>query len=417
MFADDIKRLAKIDMPLRKRFQKMPYHLSNGALTNPRARNLFKLWRVLIGCSAASVCLVFSGCHLNISPSTPTPKVTPENIVPTVQAAVETPTTAPLEQMQPTSPKQLAIPELVQRISPAVVHISTEELIEDAFGRSVPTGGVGTGFIISEDGFVVTNEHVISGGNSILVTLTDGRSSTANLIGSDAVTDLAILKIELSNLTVAPLGQSASLQVGETVVAIGHALDLPGGPTVTVGVISALDRTLTNLGPTGSTLSNLIQADASINPGNSGGPLLDVFGRVVGINSAGIQGTENLGFAISIDGAQEIIEELVVNGRIERGFLGIASGTITRSIARRFDLPVETGVFVLRVSPGSSAEKGGLLPGDIITGLGGDRIDDQGDLTRILARNKPGAQVEITYIREEDTNSRISQIVLGRRPR
>lgn len=404
-------------MSLLKPSRKIPYHLSNVELTNLGAGNLFKLWRVVIGCSVASVCLVFGACQLNLSTSPTTPKARPENVVPTVLAKAETPTIEQLEQMQPTSSNQLAIPELVQRISPAVVHISTEEVIDDAFGRSVPAGGVGTGFIISEDGLVVTNEHVIGGGTSILVTLTDGRSSIAKLIGSDAVTDLAILKIELNNLTVAPLGQSSTLRVGETVVAIGHALDLPGGPTVTVGVISALDRTLTNLGPKGSTLSNLIQADASINPGNSGGPLLDVLGRVVGINSAGIQGTENLGFAISIDGAQEIIKELVANGRIERGFLGIASGTITRSIARRFALPVETGVFVLRVTPGSSAEKGGLLPGDIITGLGGDRIDDQGDLTRVLARNKPGAQVEITYIREEETNSRISQIVLGRRPR
>ena len=311
---------------------------------------------------------------------------------------------------------ELSIPELVRRISPAVVHISTEEVTVNASGQAIPSGGVGTGFIIDGDGLVVTNEHVISGANSILVTLTDGRDAEAELIGSDSLTDLAILKIDLSDLTVAPLGRSADLQVGETVVAIGHALDLPGGPTVTVGVVSALNRTLTNIGSGGATLSDLIQTDASINPGNSGGPVLDALGRVVGINSAGIQGTENLGFAISIDGAREIINELIANGRIERGFLGIVSATVTQSIARRFELPVESGVFIDQVSAGSAAAAGGLRPGDIVIGLAGDMIDDQGDLTRVLARNKPGAEVEVIYVRGEETEPQTTMVVLGTRP-
>lgn len=312
--------------------------------------------------------------------------------------------------------RPLTIPELVRCISPAVVHISTEDVTVNAGGRPVPSGGVGTGFIIDASGLVVTNEHVISGARSIRVTLTDGRDTEAELIGSDPLADLAVLSIDLADLTVAPLGRSADLQVGETVVAIGHALDLPGGPTVTVGVVSALDRTLTSVGPGGATLSDLIQTDASINPGNSGGPVLNTLGQVVGINSAGIQGTENLGFAISIDGAREIIDELIANGRVERGFLGIVSATVTRSIARRFDLQASAGVFIDQISPGSGAEAGGLRPGDIIIGLAGDSIDDQGDLSRTLARNKPGSAVEVIYVRGEDAGPQTTTVVLGNRP-
>lgn len=310
----------------------------------------------------------------------------------------------------------LTIPELVRRISPAVVHISTEEVTVNAGGRPVPSGGVGTGFIIDASGLVVTNEHVISGARSIRVTLTDGRDAEAELIGSDPLADLAVLRIDLADLTVAPLGRSADLQVGETVVAIGHALDLPGGPTVTVGVVSALDRTLTNVGPGGATLSDLIQTDASINPGNSGGPVLNTLGQVVGINSAGIQGTENLGFAISIDGAREIIDELIANGRVERGFLGVVSATVTRSIARRFELQASAGVFIDQIAAGSPAAIGGLRPGDIIIGLAGDSIDDQGDLSRTLARNKPGSAVEVIYVRGEEAGPQTTTVVLGTRP-
>ena len=310
----------------------------------------------------------------------------------------------------------MSIPELVRRVSPAVVHISTEEMTVDQFGRATPTGGVGTGFIIDAEGHVVTNAHVVAGAKAIRVTLTDGRDTEAELVGADALTDLAVLKIDLADLTVAMLGPSMELEVGETVVAMGHALDLPGGPTVTVGVVSALDRTLTDVGSQGSTLSDLIQTDASINPGNSGGPLLDPEGRVVGISSAGIVGTENLGFAISIDGARAIIDELISSGSIERGFLGIVSATITRGIARRFGLPVSAGVYVDRVTAGSAAAAAGLRPGDIIVELAGEPVDDQGDLSRALARNKPGSEVEVRYVRGEGAGELTTRVVLGTGP-
>ncbi len=310
----------------------------------------------------------------------------------------------------------LTVPELVKIISPAVVHISTRQLAIDALGRAVPEGGVGTGFIIDNFGHILTNNHTIADADRILVTTTDGRALEADLIGSDPQTDVAVLQIDPENTSVAPLGESATLQVGEQVVAIGHALDLPGGPTVTVGVVSALDRTLTNVDGAGWTLSDLVQTDASINPGNSGGPLLNMMGKVVGINTAGILESQNVGFAISIDSLKPIIDELITNGRIERGFIGIITATVTRSIARQNDLPVEQGVFVLEVSTGTAAARGGLQRGDIIVELAGNDVSDSGDLSRILAMNKPGSTVEVRFHREDETDARTVQVTLGSRP-
>ncbi len=366
--------------------------------------------------AVAAACAPGSSPAANEAPVAPAATAPPVRIGEPEPAPVEEPSGDRAIQLEFEPDGPLTIPELVRRISPAVVHISTEDVTVNASGRPVPTGGVGTGFIIDANGLVVTNEHVISGARAIRVTLTDGRDTEAELIGSDPLADLAVLKVDLTGLTVAPFGRSADLQVGQTVVAIGHALDLPGGPTVTVGVVSALDRTLTNVGPGRATLSDLIQTDASINPGNSGGPVLDMLGRVVGINSAGIQGTENIGFAISIDGAREIIDELIAHGRVERGFLGIVSATVTRSIARRFELPASAGVFIDQISSGSAAAAGGLRPGDIIIGLAGDTIDDQGDLSRVLARNKPGSEVQVIYVRGEEPEPQTTVVVLGARP-
>ena len=312
--------------------------------------------------------------------------------------------------------ESLTVPDLVKLISPAVVHISTRQLSVDSLGRPVPEGGVGTGFVIDNFGHVLTNNHLIGGADRILVTTTDGRALEADLIGSDSQTDVAVLQIDPENTSVAPLGESATLQVGEQVVAIGHALDLPGGPTVTVGVVSALDRTLTNVDGAGWTLSDLVQTDASINPGNSGGPLLNMMGKVVGINTAGILESQNVGFAISIDSLKPIIDELITNGRIERGFIGIITATVTRSIARQNDLPVEQGVFVLEVSTGTAAARGGLQRGDIIVELAGNDVSDSGDLSRILAMNKPGSTVEVRFHREDETDARTVQVTLGSRP-
>ncbi len=312
--------------------------------------------------------------------------------------------------------RALTVPDLVKMISPAVVHISTRQLAVDTLGRPVPEGGVGTGFIIDEFGHVLTNNHVVADAKRILVTTSDGRAIEADLIGRDPQTDVAVLQIDPEDIAVVQLGESAGLEVGEQVVAVGHALDLPGGPTVTVGVVSALDRTLTDVDGAGQTLSALIQTDAFINPGNSGGPLTNMSGKVVGINTAGIIGSQNVGFAISIDSLKPIIDELITNGRIERGFLGIVTATITRFIARQNELPVEYGVYVVEVSPGTGAARAGLRRGDIIIELAGDEVSDAGDLSRILAQHKPGSTVDVRFHRSDDTRVRTVEVTLGTRP-
>lgn len=310
----------------------------------------------------------------------------------------------------------LTVPELVKMIAPAVVHISTEQVAVDAQGRAIPQGGVGTGFIIDASGHVITNNHVVAGAKSVLVTLANGRAIEATLVGRDSQTDLAVLRIDGGGLTVVDLGNSADLEVGDQVVAIGQALDLPGGPTVTVGVVSALGRTLSDVDGQGTTLSALIQTDASINPGNSGGPLLNMTGRVVGINTAGIVGSENVGFAISIDSAKAIIAELVKNGQVERGYLGIGTATVTRSIARQNKLPVDRGVYLLQVGPGTPAERAGLRRGDIMVELGGTPVNDSGDLSRILALHKPGATVDVKLHRSGTSGVQSVKVTLGIRP-
>ncbi|MCY4112134.1 MAG: trypsin-like peptidase domain-containing protein, partial [Chloroflexi bacterium] len=221
--------------------------------------------------------------------------------------------------------RAVTIPDLVDLARPSVVHIATEVATSDTSGPARPGGGVGTGFIISADGYIVTNNHVVAGADRVVVTFpppeaaatdaseTNGtpganrrhldHAADAEIVGRDPQTDLAVLRVDVEGLTPLALGTSADLRIGEVVVAIGHALDLPGGPTVTAGVVSAIGRVLTNIGPQRLTLSDLIQTDASINPGNSGGPLLNLYGEVVGVNSAGAGAAEGIGFAIAIDNA------------------------------------------------------------------------------------------------------------------
>ena len=313
------------------------------------------------------------------------------------------------------TPVSLSVPDLVEMIRPGVVHIANEQVAIDLLGREVPSQGVGTGFIVDKQGHVVTNDHVVAGARRILVTLWDGRDVEATVVGRDPQTDVAVLKIATSDLPVVNLGQSSKLRVGEQVVAIGHALDLPGGPTVTAGVVSALERAITNAEGAG-TLSDLIQSDASINPGNSGGPLLNMRGEVVGINVAGIVGSENVGFAISIDGAKPIIAELINRGVVQRGFLGIVTATITRSIARQNGLPVDSGVFILNVGLNTPASAVGLMRGDIIVEIAGVAVKDSGDLSRILVQHKPGSKVTVKFYRGDAQSARSVEVVLAERP-
>ena len=289
-----------------------------------------------------------------------------------------------------TSTGALTPVELVKLLRPSVVHIQAD-------------GAVGTGFIIDSDGHIVTNNHVITGGTntvarSITVTLSDGSEQTASVVGRDRATDLAVLQIAAGGLDPIGLGQSSRLQVGEDVLAMGHALNLPGGPTVTTGVVSALNRTIEE---DDISILDAIQTDASINPGNSGGPLLNMQGKVVGITTAVIRGNaEGIGLAISIDSARPIIDELISNGEVDRGVLGIQfapQGSSTAFFQCRRDS--FDGVLIATVAPGAPADNAGLQPCDLITRINDTEITTTGDLFRALTENRAGETVDLDYER------------------
>ena len=223
-----------------------------------------------------------------------------------------------------TSPGGSGLPtvEVVKKLKPSVVQIVTEVAAMGAMNQVVPSMGVGTGIVLDEEGFILTNNHVIRSAQAITVTLNDGRTFPAELIGGDAGTDTAVIRIEAEGLSPAVLGKSSELLVGQDVIAIGHALGLPGGPTVSKGVVSALGRSIAVDAQT--TMVDLIQTDASINPGNSGGPLANALGEVIGMNTAVIRGSQGIGFAINIDDAQFVVEQLRARGYVDRGFLGIS---------------------------------------------------------------------------------------------
>jgi S1-C subfamily serine protease len=308
----------------------------------------------------------------------------------------------------------LTTAEIVRLLRPSVVHILIEGTTFSVFGQPIPTEGVGTGVIIDDEGHIVTNNHVvfINGerpAQKITVTLSDGRQFQASLVGGDRPTDLAVLKIDADNLTPATLGDTAQLQVGDDVVAIGHALDLPGGPTVTRGVVSAKER-LIQEDP--YMIPGAIQTDAPINPGNSGGPLVNMYGEVVGITTQVIRGTaEGIGFAISIDTAKPTVQELIDKGWVERGYLGINLINITPSIAEEFDLPVDNGVGIGFVQDGSPADRAGLRAGDIIVRAAGEEIKNSGDLLKVFTEHRAGDTVTIEYYRDGDLQE--EQVTLG----
>ncbi len=316
----------------------------------------------------------------------------------------------------------LSTPDLVDRLRPSVVHILTESASIDVFGQVVPSQGVGTGVIIDEEGHIVTNNHVVVRPNTcdepaqrITVTLSDGRRFTARIVGRDVPTDLAVLKIDASDLHPASWGDSATLQVGEEVVAMGNALNLPGGPTVTKGVVSAKERLIQET-ECGVSIPGAVQTDAAINPGNSGGPLVNMRGEVIGITTAVIRGVaEGVGFAISSETARPIVQELIERGRVERGFLGIViAAEVTPSLAAEFGLPVDYGVAIDQVMPGSPAARAGLQPNDIIVRVGEVEVRNSGHLFQALARYRAGDRVTVEFYRGERRLQ--ATVQLGERP-
>ncbi len=293
------------------------------------------------------------------------------------------------------------VPAIVARALPAVVSITTRQIERDQFNQPVPTRGLGSGFVVDRRGHILTNNHVVEGAEQIKVTLPDERTFRATLVGADRFTDLALLKIEAKDLSVLPLGDSSRLAVGETVVAIGSPLWIEGGPTVTVGVVSALGRSMEQPGL--PILHDLIQTDAAINPGNSGGPLLNLAGRVVGINTAVISSAHGIGFAISVNSAKPVLRALLETGRVSRRSLGVTAVSITPQLAYVNDLPIERGALVVRVESGGPAEAAGIQPGDVIRSVAGEFVKDLHHFHESLNRRKAGEVAEVTVWREGET--------------
>jgi S1-C subfamily serine protease len=258
---------------------------------------------------------------------------------------------------------------------------------------------VGSGVIFDSQGRILTNSHVVDVAKEVRVILPDGRKFVGKVEGRDPVTDLAVVIIKGKDLPYSLLGDSSKLQIGESVIAIGNALGLEGGPTVTVGVVSAMNRSIED--PSGAALYDLIQTDAAINPGNSGGPLINLKGEVVGINTAIIPSAQGIGFAIAINSAKPIAKELLEKGRVVRAWLGIAPITIHPGLAASYDLPVEEGVLIAKVEKGSPAAQAGLRPGDIIITFAGEKIKSLGELRSAIAKRKIGERVNLEINRKQ----------------
>ncbi len=302
--------------------------------------------------------------------------------------------------------------DVVKILTPSIVQIVTESIGMGFFNQPVPSRGVGTGIVLDDRGHILTNNHVIQGGERITVTLSNGDSFTAEVIGGDPSTDTAVIRIDADGLQPAKLGESATLEVGEDVIAIGHALGLPGGPTVSKGVVSALGRSIDTDQQT--TIVDLIQTDAAINPGNSGGALVNTSAEVIGMNTAIIQGSQGIGFAINIDDAKIVAAQLMDRGYVERGFLGISPVNVNAGLARGLNLSVQEGILVARVIRGQAADAAGLQEADVIVELGDERIANNGELSKFLLKHPPGETVRLVYYR--GPTKIVGEVTLGERP-
>ena len=290
------------------------------------------------------------------------------------------------------------ISEVMEAVRPAVVFITTRQLALDFSQQPTQQGGAGSGVLFDARGYIITNNHVVENADTIQVALPDGRTfDRVKLIGRDPPTDLAVLKIEGRDLPAVPLGDSDTLRVGDWVIAIGNSLALEGGPTVTAGVVGAVGRSI-RVGR-GGALDDMIQTDAAINPGNSGGPLINLSGEVVGINTAIDTRGQGIGFAISMNSARPIIEELIKQGRVIRPFLGVNVAGVTPSLAAQLQLSSTEGAVIAGVSEGGPAARAGLQAGDVITELGGEPVKNVRELVATLRRHKPGDKVEVTFQR------------------
>ncbi len=298
-----------------------------------------------------------------------------------------------------------------RRAAPAVVSITATRVgnnphandprFREFFGqpgnRNAPSQvGLGSGVIVAPEGYVLTNHHVVEGATDIQVQLADGREASARVVGSDEETDIAVLKMDLPDLPVMTLGNVRALQVGDAVLAIGNPFGV--GQTVTAGIVSALDRQTRESSP----LQNFVQTDAAINPGNSGGALVDIEGRLVGINTAIFSrggGSNGIGFAVPVDTARGVMEQLVSTGRVQRGWIGVEPRELSAELAESLNLPVRSGVLITGVLQNGPAAQGGLRPGDVVVKVGTADVRTPAELLNAVAALTPDSETRLAVQR------------------
>ncbi|HID89601.1 MAG TPA: PDZ domain-containing protein [Anaerolineae bacterium] len=364
----------------------------------------------------------------------PSATATPVPALPPTPTAAP-PQASPVPTTEPANALEAQVEAVYERAAPAVVNITVRSIAYDFFMRPVPQEGTGSGFLYDDQGHIVTNYHVVENAEEVMVTLADGRTFPAEVVGTDPSTDLAVIRIEAEDLpNPIPLADSDQLKVGQFVVAIGNPFGQEG--TLTVGVISALGRVIQS--PDGRFIGEAIQTDAAINPGNSGGPLLDLHGRVIGVNSQIIspsRASAGIGFAVSSNTVRRVVPHLIAEGRYPHPWLGVQLLDLTPQRARIFrqagmEIPVDEGVLVIEVVPGSPADKAGIhggdrmvrigrytipVGGDVIVSINGQPIANLKDLTVYLeTETRVGQTIEVGLIR--DGREMSVQVTLAERP-
>ncbi len=337
--------------------------------------------------------------------------------------------TAPGDSLRATGPVSYA--EAVNRAAPAVVNIATRKVIEEqanplfddplfrhffgdmpgAMPRQRQESSLGSGVIINAQGYILTNNHVIDGAEQISVTLKDGRSAEAKIVGADPEADLAVLKVELAELPVMTLGDSDQLRVGDVVLAIGNPFGV--GQTVTFGIVSATGRSQLGI----NTFENFIQTDAAINPGNSGGALITASGELIGINTAIFSrsgGSQGIGFAIPTSLAKGSMEQIIEFGHVRRGWLGVEIQAITPELAESFGLKDQQGAIIAGVLRGGPADQAGLKPGDVLTEVNDTKVSDANAALNMIARTAPGESIKVHALRNGKAME--VKVEIGERP-
>lgn len=297
------------------------------------------------------------------------------------------------------------VTKAVAKILPSVVNIDTKAFVQyevpaDPFGRLfgypptqtqlVPRMGQGSGVIVGADGLILTNEHVIHGASEIMVTLNNDRRLAGKIRGADQISDIALVQVDARDLQPATLGNSDALAIGETVIAVGNPYTFQH--TVTVGVLSGRERSISEQS---KDFQDLLQTDAAINPGNSGGPLVNIRAEVIGINTAIIPYAQGIGFAIPVNTAKNIMDQLLTRGKVSRPFIGIYMQDVNEQLARKLDLPMKEGVIIAAPVPGGPAERAGLLRGDVIMEIDGKKVRNSDDLRKIIKGTAVGARITL----------------------